>query len=101
LSLTLRDGQHLTWKTFKKFEKIDQKQAASFSSASQLMNRAGKIAEKMKKLEDSSSAGDKEEFAKMLSELLFSLFVLAERFGVNLEESFLQAVDDLILGFVS
>jgi hypothetical protein len=100
LSLTLRDAQHLTWKTFKKFEKINEKQATAFGSSDALLKKAGEIARKMALPELDSSAG-KEEFAKLLSELLFSLFVLAEQRKVSLEDSFLQSVDELILGFVS
>ena len=65
------------------------------------MKKAGEIAQKIRALEDSWSSANKEEFAKLLSELLFAMFVLAERYGVSLEDSFLQAVDELILGFVS
>jgi hypothetical protein len=101
MSLTLRDAQHLTWKTFKKFEKIDETRAANFGSEAELVKKAGVLSEKLGALKNSGSSADKEEIARLLSEQLFSLLVLAERHGVNLEESFLQAVDELILGFVS
>jgi hypothetical protein len=52
-------------------------------------------------LENPGSPTSKEDFAKFLSELLFAMFVLAERYGISLEDSFLQSVDELILGFVS
>ncbi|MCW4019165.1 MAG: hypothetical protein NWF00_10905 [Candidatus Bathyarchaeota archaeon] len=100
MSLTLRDAQHLSWKTFKKFEKMWAPQAANFNSADELAKKACELAEKLKTKAPQTPA-DKEEFGKHLSHLLFSMFILAESQGVVLEDSFLQAVDELILGFVS
>jgi len=100
MSLTLRDAQHLSWKTFRKFETQDKSRSASFDSATELVKKAGEIADKIKILQISDSL-ERGELAKMFSELLFSLFVLSERYGLNLEDSFLQAVDELIMGFVS
>jgi hypothetical protein len=100
MSLTLRDAQHLSWKTFRKFENQDKSRSASFDSATELLKKAGEIADKIKILQNSDSL-ERGELAKMFSELLFSLFVLSERYDVNLEDSFLQAVDELIMGFVS
>ena len=101
MSLTLRDAQHLSWKTFRKFEAVDEKRSASFGSGSDLVKKASEIAQKIKTLENAGTPEGKEELGKLLSELLFAMFVLAERYGVSLEESFMQAVDELILGFVS
>jgi hypothetical protein len=101
LSLTLRDAQHLSWKTFKKFESVNEKRSASFGSAADFVKKADEIAQKIRTLENSGSSAGKEEIAKLLSELLFAMFVLSERCGVSLEDSFLQSVDELILGFVS
>jgi hypothetical protein len=101
LSLTLRDAQHLSWKTFKKFEMIDEKRSAGLGSAVDLVKKASEIAVKIDELEKSGAGGKKEEIGKLLSELLFIMFVVAERQGLSLEDSFLQSVDELILGFVS
>jgi hypothetical protein len=95
----LRDAQHLAWKTFKKFEKIDEAKTASFSSPEELVKKAEEIAQKIKTTQNAQ--GSNEEAGKMLSDLLFSMLVLAERHGVILEDAFLQAVDELILSFVS
>jgi hypothetical protein len=100
MSLTLRDAQHLSWKTFKKFEALSEKDAARFGSAAELVKKVCDVAQK-KTLENAQTPEGKEELGKLLSELLFVMFVLAERYGVSLEESFMQAVDELILGFVS
>ncbi len=99
MSLTLRDAQHLSWKTYKKFETLNEKRPASVGTVDALVKKAGEIFEKIK-TEESSKEG-KEAEGKLLSELLFTALVLAESRGVELEDSFLQTVDELILGFVS
>jgi hypothetical protein len=98
LSLTIRDAQHLSFKTFKKFETLDKKRSATIGTPTDLIKKAEEIAQKIKALENSEP---KEEIGKVFSELLFSVFVLAQRQGVNLEDAFLQTVDEIILGFVS
>ena len=102
MSLTLRDAQHLSWKTLKKLEIVDEKRAALVSTSDALVKKAVEIAQKMKKLEDSEA--DKEgkiEAGTLLSQLLLTAFVLAEHSGIELEDSFMQNVDEIILGFVS
>ena len=42
----------------------------------------------------------KEMLATELSDLLYIIFVLAEQYGIELEESFLQTVNDYILRFI-
>ncbi len=101
MSLTLRDAQHLSWKTFKKFEAFSEKDAARFGSAAELVKKAEDLSQKIAALEPAPTPEAKEALGRLFSELLFTLFVLAERNGVGLEDSFLQAVDELILGFVS
>ncbi len=94
MSITLRDAQHLSWKTIKKFEAFNQKQAATIGTSQDLTQKVTAL------LATASDSG-KTEAGKRLSELLFSVFVAAERSGVSLEDSFLETVDELILGFVS
>lgn len=38
--------------------------------------------------------------ATELSDLLYMIFVLAEHYGIELEESFLQTVNDYMLRFI-
>jgi hypothetical protein len=100
LSLTLRDAQHLSWKTFKKFEAIDKKRSATLATTNEL----GKNALEILTIDQSPLAGNPEQKAKLekaLSQMIFACFVIAERHGVSLEDTFLQSMDDLILGFVS
>jgi hypothetical protein len=96
VSLTLRDAQHLCWKTFRKLELVNQSSTPS-KAEENLVAKAKEIALKSQNSENGLS---KEAAAKLLSELLYFAFVLAEQRGVELEESFLQTIDELILGSV-
>jgi hypothetical protein len=99
LSLTLRDAQHLSWKTFKKFEALDKERSATLATAKELVKQASEIS-----CLDQSTANNpeqKEKLEKALSQMIFACFVIAERYGVSLEDTFLQSMDELILGFVS
>jgi len=93
MSLTLRDAQHLCWKTFKKLERINESTTPS-KTEKNLAQKADEIAEKTQGM-------DKDTAAKLLSELLYFTFILAEQQGVELEESFLQNIDELILGSIT
>jgi hypothetical protein len=93
VSLTLRDAQHLCWKTFKKLERINESSTPS-KTEKNLAEKAKEIAEKIQGM-------DKETASKLLSELLYFTFILAEQQGVELEESFLQTIDELILGSIT
>lgn len=101
LSVTLRDAQHLCWKTLKKFEKIDPKNSDRYATGENLIKKSDEIAQVIKSMQNLDAAAKKQEFGKLLSELLFAAFVIAEQQNVSLEESFLQAIDEMILGFVS
>ena len=101
MSLTLREAQYSAWKTLKKFEKIDESRAEKFGSADNLIQIAEKAREKIKVLKNSSLVTGGDELAKLFSELLFLLLTLSERYGIKLEESFLESVNALILDFVS
>ena len=98
LSLTLRDAQHLSFKTFKKFEALNEKRSAIIGTSADLTKKAAEIAQKIVTPE---TQGSKVDTGKLLSELLFSAFVFAERNGISLEDAFLQTVDEIILEFVS
>jgi len=97
LSLTVRDAQYLSWKTFKKLGQTERGLPVSESTVD-FVKKAEAIA---KKIQDSESSADKEALGRLFSELLFTVFVLAEQHGVSLEESFLATVDEIILGSVS
>lgn len=108
MSLTLRDAQHLCWKNFKKInERLDLKRGKNwtpFVMVTDLLEEAGEVGAAVKGLEGfkpPDKPKTKEMLATELSDLLYIIFVLAEHYEINLEESFLQTVNDYILRFVT
>ena len=68
-----------------------------------LLEEAGEVASAVKGLEGFKPPDKpmtKEMLATELSDLLYIIFVLAEKYGIELEESFLQTVNDYILRFI-
>ena len=107
MSLTLRDAQHLCWKNFRKInEKLDPARGQGwtpFVMVTYLLEEAGEVAAVVKGLEGfkpPEKPKTKEMLATELSDLLYIIFILAEHYGINLEESFLQTVNDYMLRFV-
>lgn len=100
MSLTLRDAQFLSWKTFKKIEAKSGKEPNISAVSDEMAKKASEIAEKIE-TRSSSNTPLKDELSKLLPELLYLALVLAENHGVNLEELFMQTVDEYILGLVS
>ena len=105
--MTLRDAQYLCWKNFRRInEKLGSKEGevwTPFVMMTDLLERAGGVAAAVKGLEASKldKPNTKEMLATELSDMLYVIFVLAEHYGINLEESFLQTMNDYILKFVS
>ena len=107
LSLTLRDAQHLCWKNFRKInEKLDPNRGKGwtpFVIVTDLLEEAGEVASVVKGLEGfkpPEKPKTKEMLATELSDMLYIIFILAEHYGINLEESFIQTVNDYILRFI-
>ena len=107
MSVTLRDAQHLCWKNFKKInEKLDPERGkiwTPFVMITDLLEEAGEVAAVVKGLEGfkpPEKPKTKEMLATELSDLLYIILVLAEHYGIELEESFLQTVNDYMLRFV-
>jgi len=68
-----------------------------------MFEEAGEVAAVVKGLEGfkpPEKPKTKEMLATELSDLLYIIFVLAEHYGISLEDSFLQTVDDYILRFI-
>jgi len=68
-----------------------------------LLEEAGEVAAVVKGLEGfkpPKKPKTKEMLAAELSDLLYIIFVLAEYYGVELEETFLQTVNDYALRFI-
>jgi NTP pyrophosphatase (non-canonical NTP hydrolase) len=107
MSVTLRDAQHLCWKNFRKInDKLDPKRGEGwtpFVMITDLLEEAGEVAAEVKKLEDFKlldKEKSKERLATELSDLLYMIFVLAQHYNIELEEIFLQTVNDYILRFL-
>jgi len=68
-----------------------------------LLEEAGEVASVVKGLEGfkpPEKPKTREMLATELSDLLYMVFVLAEHYGINLEEAFLQTVNDYVLRFI-
>jgi len=68
-----------------------------------LLEEAGEVAAVVKGLEGfkpPEKPKTKEMLATELSDLLYIIFVLAEHYGIEVEEAFMQTVNDYILRFV-
>ena len=107
MSLTLWDAQHLCWKNFRKInEKLDPARGQGwtpFVMVTDLLEEAGEVAAVVKGLEGfkpPEKPKTKEMLATELSDMLYIIFILAEHYGINLEESFLQTVSDYMLRFI-
>jgi len=107
MSLTLRDAQHLCWKNFRRInEKLDPERGkiwTPFVMVTDLLEEAGEVAAVVKGLEGFKSpekSKTKNMLAAELSDMLYIIFVLAEHYGVELEETFLQTVNDYMLRFI-
>ncbi len=96
MSITLRDAQHLCWKTFKKLNKGDS-ESQSLIPVEDLIAKTQELAIKLKSIEKPIS---KAEFGRLFSELFYFVFIIAEYKNVDLEESFMQTIDELILDSV-
>lgn len=107
MSVTLRDAQHLCWKNFRKInDKLDPKIGETWTPyvmITDLLKEAGELATQVKRMEGFKSldkAVSKERLATKLSDLLYIIFVLAQHYDIELEETFLQTVNDRILRFL-
>jgi NTP pyrophosphatase (non-canonical NTP hydrolase) len=107
MSVTLRDAQHLCWKNFMKInEKLDPERGRGwtpFVMMTDLLEEADEVASVVKGLEGfkpPEKPKTKEMLATELSDLLYIIFVLAEHYEIDLEESFLQTVNDYMLRFI-
>ncbi len=108
MSVTLRDAQHLCWKNFRKInDKLDPEKGKSWTpivTVKELLQEADKLASTVKNIEESGTQKEldvKRDLPAELSNLLYTIFVLAENYGIELEDSFLQTVNDYILKFIA
>lgn len=97
MSLTLRDAQHLCWKNYRRLGEPTKIDIPGY-----LLAEAGKIASMTKDLENAGHVDENlcSALASGLSRLLFAAFVLAERSGVELEQAFLQEMNDYVISHI-
>lgn len=107
MSVTLRDAQHLCWKNFRKInDQIDPERGKRWTpsvTVTELLDEARKVAVTVKESEGPESpekATAKEALATELSDMLYFIFVLAEHYGIELEEAFMQTVNDRIISML-
>jgi NTP pyrophosphatase (non-canonical NTP hydrolase) len=100
----LRDAQHLCWKNFRKInDKLDPERGKGwtpFVMVTDLLEEAGEVASAVKGLEGfqpPEKPKTKEMLATELSDMLYMVFVLAEHYGIELEEAFMQTVNDRVI----
>jgi len=108
MTLTLQDAQHASWKIFRKISyKLDAERSRSwnpYATATDLIEEVEKVAATVKGLEESKSSDkpqNKETLTRELNDLLYHVFILAEHYGIDLEESFLEHVSDNLLKFLT
>jgi len=97
----------MCWKNFTKInDKLDPERGRGltpFVMMTDLLEEAGEVAAVVKGLEGfkpPEKPKTKDMLATELSDLLYIIFVLAEHYGIELEESFLQTVNDYMLRFI-
>jgi NTP pyrophosphatase (non-canonical NTP hydrolase) len=107
MPLTLFEAQQVAWKIFRKInEKLDKTRGRGwdpFIITTDILEEAGEVAGVVKGLEGfkpPDKPKTKEMLARELSDLLYGIFVLAEHYGINLEEVFLETVNDYMLKFI-
>jgi NTP pyrophosphatase (non-canonical NTP hydrolase) len=74
-----------------------------FVMVTDLLEEAGEVASVVKGLEGykpPEKPKTKEMLATELSDMLYIIFVLAEHYDINLEEVFIQTVNDYLLRFI-
>jgi len=108
MPLTLQEAQLVSWKIFRKINnKLDATRGRGwdpFVIVTDLLEEAGEVAGVVKGLEGfkpPEKPKTKEMLAKELSDLLYGIFVLAEHYGINLEETYLEHVNDYMLRFLT
>ena len=79
------------------------KSDALLTAIRNLEEETRRLIDMVKKLETddvSEKTQTKNTLATELSNILFNVFVLAEHYGINLEESFLETVNNYVLKFI-
>ena len=107
MPLTLFEAQTVSWKIFRKInDKLDVERGKKwdpFVIVTDLLEETGEVAGVVKGLEGfkpPEKLKTKEMLAEELSDVLYAIFVLAEHYGINLEETYLEHVNNYFLRFL-
>ena len=107
MPLTLFEAQMVSYKIFRKINaKLDIERGRKwdpFVIVTDLLEEAGEVAGTVKGLEGfkpPEKPKTKEMLAEELSNLLYAIFILAEHYGINLEETYLEHVNNYLLRFL-
>jgi len=105
--MTLRDAQKLCVKNAKMIsEKLDPQRGKTwtpFAMVTGLLEEAGEVASAVRGLEGFKPAEKpktEEMLATELSDLLYMIFILAEHYGIDLEEPFVKTVNGYLSRFI-
>jgi len=103
----MRDAQNLCVKNFKMInERLDPMRGKGwtpFVMVTDLLEEAGEIASVVKGLEGfkpPEKPKTKEMLATELSDLLYMIFVLAEHYGIEMEETFVETINGYSSRFI-
>lgn len=105
--MTMRDAQNLSVKNFKiineRLDPLRGKGWTPFVMVTDILEEAGEIASVVKGLEGfkpPEKPKTKEMLAIELSDLLYMVFVLADYYGIELEEPFLKTLNGYLSRFI-
>jgi NTP pyrophosphatase (non-canonical NTP hydrolase) len=103
----MNDAQSLCAKNFRivneRLDPLRGKGWTPFVMVTDILEEAGEVASVVKGLEGfkpPEKTKTKEMLAMELSDLLYMIFVLAEYYGIELEQPFLQTINDYLSRFM-
>ena len=93
---TIAEAQKATFELFKEINECKRMVWTPFALVTDLLEEAGEVASVVKGLEGykpPDKPKTKEMLATELSDLLYAVFVLAETYGIDLEQSYQRTTD--------
>ncbi len=108
MTLTLQDAQHVSWKIFLKINNRVGVESGEGQNASAVMSDllkqaqdAATVVENLEGLKPSEENTAQRMLAEKLNSILYCAFVVAERYRLDLEESFLEQANDKLLSLLT
>jgi NTP pyrophosphatase (non-canonical NTP hydrolase) len=103
VSLTLRDAQHVCWKTLRMInDRIEPEKGRMWTplvTIADLRASCENVAQfaELEKLEEQKNAIQTRSLAAALSDVLYAVFVLAEHYKLNIEDVFMETMNDRMI----